>query len=139
LRSAVRHRSTKGLFALLKGKFSGMRGDVAWCKERTSWWRVRDGRWRQSINLDIKCCTCSRPRVMLGQGYKYKPLMYVIGIEHLHKQTGYVPTSSPLVESSNSSRGSIDPSTSVSTGSLVSCLVSCGGFRPWCKKSCYLA
>jgi hypothetical protein len=29
LRSAVRHRSTKGLFALLKGKFSGMRGDVA--------------------------------------------------------------------------------------------------------------
>jgi hypothetical protein len=29
LRSAVRHRSAKGLFALLKGKFSGMHGDVA--------------------------------------------------------------------------------------------------------------
>jgi hypothetical protein len=29
LRSAVRHRSAKGLFALLKGKFSGMQGDVA--------------------------------------------------------------------------------------------------------------
>jgi hypothetical protein len=35
LRSAVRHRSAKGLFALLKGKFSGMHGDVARCKERT--------------------------------------------------------------------------------------------------------
>jgi hypothetical protein len=29
LRSAVRHRSAEGLFALLKGEFSGMRGDVA--------------------------------------------------------------------------------------------------------------
>jgi hypothetical protein len=36
LRSAVHHRSAKGLFALLKGKFSGMRGDVARCKEITS-------------------------------------------------------------------------------------------------------
>jgi hypothetical protein len=36
LRSAVRHRSAKGLLALLKGKFSGMHGDVARCKERTS-------------------------------------------------------------------------------------------------------
>jgi hypothetical protein len=29
LRSAMRHRSAEGLFALLKGEFSGMRGDVA--------------------------------------------------------------------------------------------------------------
>jgi hypothetical protein len=36
LRSAVRHRSARGLFALLKEKFSGMRGDVARCRERTS-------------------------------------------------------------------------------------------------------
>jgi hypothetical protein len=36
LRSAMRHRSTEGLFALLKGKFSGMCGDMARCKERTS-------------------------------------------------------------------------------------------------------
>jgi hypothetical protein len=36
LRSAVRHSSAKGLFALLKGKFLGMRGDVSPCKERTS-------------------------------------------------------------------------------------------------------
>jgi hypothetical protein len=79
--------------------------------------------------LNIKCCTRSRPRVVLRQGYKYKPLMSVIGIEHFHNQTGPMPKSSPLDESSNSSRGAIDPSTSVSTGNLVSCLVSCGGFR----------
>jgi hypothetical protein len=36
LRSAVCHRSAKGLYALLKGKFSGMRGDMARCKERMS-------------------------------------------------------------------------------------------------------
>jgi hypothetical protein len=36
LRSAVRHRSAKGLFALLKERFSGMHGDVARCNERTS-------------------------------------------------------------------------------------------------------
>jgi hypothetical protein len=35
LRSAMRHHSAKGLFALLK-KFSGMRGDVAQYKEGTS-------------------------------------------------------------------------------------------------------
>jgi hypothetical protein len=122
-----------------EGKFSGMRGDVARYKEGTSWWRIRDGHWCWSFNLGIKCCTRSWPGVMLWQGYKYDPLMSVIGIEHLHNQTGPVPKSSPLVESSSSSRGAIDPSTSVSTGNLVSCLVSCGGFRPWCKKSCYLA
>jgi hypothetical protein len=53
LRSEVRHRSAKRLFALLKEKFSGMRGDVARCKERMSWWRIQDGHWRRSINLDI--------------------------------------------------------------------------------------
>jgi hypothetical protein len=46
LRSAVRHRSTEGLFALLKERFSGMRGDVAWCKERMSRWHIRDEHWR---------------------------------------------------------------------------------------------
>jgi hypothetical protein len=36
LRSVVRHRSAKGLFALLKERFSRMHGDVARSKERTS-------------------------------------------------------------------------------------------------------
>jgi hypothetical protein len=60
-------------------------------KEGTNWWRVRDGHWRRNINLGIKCCTRSRPGVVLGQGYKYKPLMSVIGIEHLHNKTGPEP------------------------------------------------
>jgi hypothetical protein len=29
---------------------------------------------------------------MLEAGYKYKPLVFVIGIEQFHKQTGLVPT-----------------------------------------------
>jgi hypothetical protein len=68
-----------------------MRDDVAWYKEGMNWWRIRDEHWRRSSNLDIKCCTHSRPGVMLGQGYKYKPLMSVIGIDHLHNKTGPVP------------------------------------------------
>jgi hypothetical protein len=63
-----------------------MRDDVARIKEGKNWWRVRDNHWRQSINLGIKCCTRSRPGVMLGQGYKYKPLMSVIGIEQFHNK-----------------------------------------------------
>jgi hypothetical protein len=31
--------------------------------------------WLRSINLGIKCCTRSRSGVVLGQGYKYKPLV----------------------------------------------------------------
>jgi hypothetical protein len=68
-----------------------MRGDVARYKEGTSWWHVRDRHWCRNINLGIKCCTHSWPGVVLGQGYKYKPLMSVIGIEHLHNKTGLVP------------------------------------------------
>jgi hypothetical protein len=112
-----------------KRKFSGMRDDVTRYKEGANRWRVQDGHWRRSTNLDIKYCTRSRPGVVLGQGYKYKPLVFVIGIEQFHNKTGPCQPLSPLVESSSSSRGAIDPSTSVSTDNLVSCLVSCGGFR----------
>jgi hypothetical protein len=80
-------------------------------KEGTSWWRIRDGYWRRSINLDIKCCTRSRPGVMLGQGYKYKPLMSVIGIENLHNKTGPVPkieSFSQVVEFFERSHRSVD-------------------------------
>jgi hypothetical protein len=82
------------------------------------------------INLGSKCCTRDRLGVVLGQGYKYKPLVFVIGIEQFHNKTAPCEPSSPLVESSSSLRGAIDPSTSVSTCNLVSCLVSCTGFRP---------
>jgi hypothetical protein len=94
-----------------KGKFSGMRGDVARYKEGTSWWYIRDGHWRRSISLDIKCCTRNRPEVVLGQGYKYKPLMSVIRIEHLHNKTGPVPnikSFSRVVEFIERSHRSVD-------------------------------
>jgi hypothetical protein len=63
-------------------------------------------------------------------GYKYEPWKYVIVIENiLITNRLYAKLSSPLVVPSSSSRGFIDPSTSVSTGNLVSCLISCGGFK----------
>jgi hypothetical protein len=102
-------------------------------KEGTNRWKVRDGHWSRGINLRNKCCNCGRLGVMLEQGYKYEPLVFVIGIEQFHNKPALCHLYSPLVESSSSSRGAIDPSTSVSTGNLVPCLVSCGGFRPWCK------
>jgi hypothetical protein len=82
------------------------------------------------LNLGNKCCNRGRLGVVLEPGYKYKPLVCVIGIEQFHNKPAPCQLSSPLVESSSSSREAIDPSTSVSTGNLVSCLVSCGGFGP---------
>jgi hypothetical protein len=80
-------------------------------EEETNWWRVRDGHWRRSINLDIKYCTRSRPGVVLGQVYKYKPLMSVIGIEHLHNKTSPMPnieSFSRVVEFFERSHRSVD-------------------------------
>jgi hypothetical protein len=48
---------------------------------------------------------------MLGQVYKYKPLMSVIGIEHLHSRTGPVPnfeSFSRVVEFFERSHQSVD-------------------------------
>jgi hypothetical protein len=90
-----------------------------------AWWRGpnrRKGRMDRhshlGIKLGIKYCARSAPGVVLGQGTNTNP--------------GCM-SSSPLVVSSSPSRGFLDPSTSISTGNLVSCLVSCGGFRSWCK------
>jgi hypothetical protein len=80
--------------------------------------------------LGNKYCSRGRLGVMLEPGYKYEPLLFVIGIEQFHNKPALCQLSSLLVVSSSSSRGAIDQSTSVSTGNLVSCLVSCGGFRP---------
>jgi hypothetical protein len=91
---------------------------------------VQDGHWRRGINLSSKCCNRGRLGVVLGQGYKYKPLVFVIGVVQFHNKPALCHLSSPLVESSSSSRGITDPSISVSTGNLISCLVSCSGFRP---------
>jgi hypothetical protein len=129
-----------------KGCFAFGRGSIweyvmTWpeYKEGTNWWRVQDGHWRRGINLGSKSCNRDRRGVALGRGYKYEPLVFVIGIEQFHNKPAPCHLSNPLVKSSSSSRGIIDPLTFVSTDNLVSCLVSCGGFRPWCKWSCYHA
>jgi hypothetical protein len=116
-------------------------------KERTNWWWVRDGHWRRNINLGNKCCTRSRPGVGLGQGYKYKPLMSVRGIEHLHNKTGPVPTFesiSRVIEFFKRSHRSVDlrkyQQTCIMSSImrwiytvmqvvLLPCLVSCSGFK----------
>jgi hypothetical protein len=38
------------------------------------------------IHLGNKCCNRSRLGVVLGQGYKYEPLEFVIGIEQFHNK-----------------------------------------------------
>jgi hypothetical protein len=56
--------------------------------------------------------------------------MYVTDIGNIFQYNRALrQTLESFVVSSSSSRGFIDPSTSVSTGNLVSRLVSCGGFR----------
>jgi hypothetical protein len=72
--------------------------------------------------LGNKCCNRGRLGVVLEPGYKYKPLVFVIGIEQFHNKPAPCNFRFLLVVSSSSSRGAIDQSTSVSTGNLVSCL-----------------
>jgi hypothetical protein len=59
---------------------------------------VQDEHWRRGINLGIKCCTRGRLGVVLGQGHKYKPLVFVIGIEQFNNKLAPCQPSSPLVE-----------------------------------------
>jgi hypothetical protein len=98
-------------------------------KKKASRWWIRDGHDAIMLILGNKYCNRGRLGVMLESGYKYKPLVFVIGIEQFHKNRPRANSWVLLVVSSSSSRGVIDPSTSVSTGNLVSCLVSCGGFK----------
>jgi hypothetical protein len=134
LRSGVHRHSAEELFHGWKRKAFGN----AWwrglnIRKGMNWWWIRDRHDAMVLNLSNKCCNRGRLGVVLGPGYKYKPLVFVIGIEQFHNKPARANFRVILVESSSSSRGAIDPSTSVSTGNLVSCLVSCGGFRPWCK------
>jgi hypothetical protein len=109
LRSVVRHHSAQELFAPEKGSFREYMMMWPRCKEGTNWWRVWDGHWWWDVNLGNECCTRSQPGVVLAQGYKYKPLVFVIGIEQFHNKLALCQPSSPLVVSSSSSRGAIDP------------------------------
>jgi hypothetical protein len=42
--------------------------------------------------LDNKCCNRGRLGVVIEPGYKYKPLVFVIGIKQFSQQTGPMPT-----------------------------------------------
>jgi hypothetical protein len=88
-----------------------------------AWWRglnIKKGRIddgcetgtgaRVSI-LGHKCCNCSRLGVMLEQGYKYEPLVFVIGIEQFHNKPAPCQLSSPssrVVEFFKRSHRSVD-------------------------------
>jgi hypothetical protein len=72
---------------------------------------VRDGHRRRDAVLGNECCTRSRLVVMLGQGYKYEPLVFVVGDRTISQQTGPVPTLSPssrVVEFFDRSHRSVD-------------------------------
>jgi hypothetical protein len=45
--------------------------------------------------LDDKCCNRGRLGVVLEQGYKYEPLVFVIGIKQFHNKPAPCQLSSP--------------------------------------------
>jgi hypothetical protein len=55
-------------------------------KKETSWWWIWDGHDAMVIILGNKYCNRGRLGVMLEPGYKYKPLVFVIGIEQFHNK-----------------------------------------------------
>jgi hypothetical protein len=67
-------------------------------KKETSWWWIRDGHDAKVLILDNKYCNRGRLGVMLQPGYKYKPLVFVLGIEQFHNKPA------PCQLSSSSSR-----------------------------------
>jgi hypothetical protein len=44
------------------------------------------------LNLSNKCCNRGRLGVVLGPGYKYKLVVFVIEIEQFHNKLAPVPT-----------------------------------------------
>jgi hypothetical protein len=63
------------------------------------------------LNLSNKCCNRGRLGVVLGPGYKYKPLVFVLGIEQFHNKPApcqLLSPSSRVVESFERSHRSID-------------------------------
>jgi hypothetical protein len=82
------------------------------------------------LTLGNKCCNRGQLGVVLEPGYKYKPLVFVIGIKQFHTKPAPCQLSSPSSRVVEFFERSHHPSTSVSTSNLASCLVSCGGFRP---------
>jgi hypothetical protein len=49
-----------------------------------------------ALILGNECCSRGRLGVMLEQGYKYEPLVFVIGIEQFHNKPAPCQLSSPF-------------------------------------------
>jgi hypothetical protein len=99
------------------------RGLDAW--KEASWWWIGDGHDAMVLFLGNKCCNRGRLGVMLEPGYKYKPLVFVIGIEQFHNKPAPCQLSSPssrVVEFLGRRHRSVDLR---KCRNLVSCLVSC--------------
>jgi hypothetical protein len=65
----------------------------------------------RGINLGNKCCNRGRLGVVLEQGYKYEPLVFVIGIEQFHNKPAPCHLLSPfsrVVEFFKRSHRSVD-------------------------------
>jgi hypothetical protein len=80
-------------------------------KKKTSWWWIRDGHDAMVLILGNKCCNRGRLGVVLELGYKYKPLVFVIGIEQFHNKPAPCQLSSPssrVVEFFERSHRSVD-------------------------------
>jgi hypothetical protein len=80
-------------------------------KEETSWWWIRDGHDAMVLILGNKYCNGGRLGVMLEPGYKYKPLVFVIGIEQFHNKLApcqLLSPSSRVVEFFERSHRSVD-------------------------------
>jgi hypothetical protein len=80
--------------------------------------------------LDNKCCNHGRLGVMLELGYKYKPLVFVIGMEQFHNKPAPCQLSIPssrVVEFFERGHRSVDLRKYRQPCIMSS---SCGGFRP---------
>jgi hypothetical protein len=80
-------------------------------EEGMNWWRVRDGHDAMMLILGNTCCNCGRLGVVLEPGYKYEPLVFVIGIEQFHNKPApcqLLSPSSRVVEFFERSHWSVD-------------------------------
>jgi hypothetical protein len=90
-------------------------GSVWWrgldTRKGASWWWIRDRHDAMVLILGNKCCNHGRLGVMLEPGYKYKPLVFVIGIEQFYNKPASCQLSSPssrVVEFFERSHRSVD-------------------------------
>jgi hypothetical protein len=76
-----------------------------------SWWWIWDEHDTMVLVLGNKYCNCGWLGVMLEPGYKYKPLVFVIGIEQFHNKPApcqLSSSSSHVVEFFERSHRSVD-------------------------------